>query len=396
MNEHLMQKAGQFHRAGQLEEAAQLYNEIIDAEPRNFAAQCSLGFVYMLQQRFPDAERHLIAAIMVEPRIFEAWLQLSAAIYNQGRYQDALNCMERALGLEPGNVEVLTNRAAVLLELQRPGPALATLDTALAFQPDFVPALVNRGNALAQSKRPDEALDAYDRALELDPANAAAKTNRENALLQKGAVTRCPPDFMQKLFDDFSASYDRQMLEDLKYRAHLHLRDLANRILPPKAAQRVLDLGSGTGLVGEVFKDLARGGRLDGVDLSPRMNEEAKKRGIYDTLHLADLEEFLPQAGGRYDLILAADTMIYLGDLGPTFLGVEKRLAPEGHYLFAVEAKDGDDWEATKDNRFRHSLGYLRAEAARHGLKLIESAECVLRNQGGTPVAGYAVAVRRA
>jgi predicted TPR repeat methyltransferase len=396
MNEHLMQKAGQFHKAGQLDEAARLYSEIIDADPGHAPAQCSLGFVYMLQKRFAEAERHLIAAVMIEPRIFEAWNQLGAAAQFQGRFADSLNCLDRALGLEPGEVEALTNRASVLLELKRPEPALATLDTALAFRPDFVPALVNRGNALAQLRRTDEAIEAYDRALAIDPSNAAAGINRQNALLQKGAVTRCPPDFMQRLFDDFSASYDRQMLEDLKYRAHLHLRDLANRILPPKAAQRILDLGSGTGLVGEVFKDLARGGRLDGVDLSPRMNEEAKRRGIYDSLHLADLEDFLPAPGGRYDLILAADTMIYLGDLSPTFSGVEKRLAPDGHFLFAVEAKDGDDWEATKNNRFRHSLGYLKAEAARHGLKVIDSAECVLRNQGGVPVAGYAVAVRRA
>ena len=40
---------------------------------------------------------------------------------------------------------------------------------------------------------------------------------------------------------------------------------------------RALDLGCGTGLAGECFKDAAKGGRLDGVDISSSMIEEARK-----------------------------------------------------------------------------------------------------------------------
>ncbi|MEY4880471.1 MAG: hypothetical protein RJB62_1940 [Pseudomonadota bacterium] len=395
MTQQMLQEAGRLHKSGQLDAAAHLYNQVIDTEPHNFAAQCSLGFVYMLQNRFADAERHLIAAVSVEPRVFEAWLQLSAAFHRQGRFEQSLNCLDRAIGLEPANVEALTNRAAVLLELRRPAQALATIDTALAVDPNFAFALVNRGNALSMLKRFDEAVAAYDSALRIDPENVSARTNRENALFEKGSTTRCPPDYMRRLFDDFSAGYERQMLETLKYRAHLHLRDMANKLLPAKASLRVLDLGSGTGLVGDVFKDLARGGRLDGVDLSPLMNEEARRRGIYDTLYLDDLETFLAAPGMHYDLILAADTMIYIGDLAPAFRGVANRLSPDGYFIFAVEARQGEGWEHTSDNRFRHSLDYIREEAAKHELVVTDSMECVLRNQGGVPVAGYTVAVKK-
>ena len=87
--------------------------------------------------------------------------------------------------------------------------------------------------------------------------------------------------------------------------------DAGERVIRPlESGRRILDLGTGTGLVGEVFRDIARGGRLDGVDIAPRMIEAARRRGIYDDLILVDLETMLHETGAAYDLILAADTMI--------------------------------------------------------------------------------------
>ena len=67
---------------------------------------------------------------------------------------------------------------------------------------------------------------------------------------------------MRGLFDEFSSRYDETMLKKLKYRAHLHVREMAQRVLPRTATPwRTLDLGCGTGLVGMVFKDLEAGGQ---------------------------------------------------------------------------------------------------------------------------------------
>ncbi len=391
-----MREAKTLHESGQLDGAEKLYLQILEAEPRHAAAQCSLGFVYMLQNRFVDAERHLSAALVVEPRITEAWIQLSAAIYKQDRADEALNCLDRAIGLEPSNVESLTNRAVMLLDLGRIPQAQVTCDTALTFKPDFVPALINRGNVYSALKDYDEALSAYDAALGEEPDNPVARENREHALFALGRTPRCPPTYMRHLFDGFSENYDQHMLETLNYRAHLHLRDLANKVLTEKkAALHILDLGSGTGLVGEAFKDLAQGGRLDGIDLSPKMNEEADKRGVYDELILGDLEPYLASPGKSYDLILAADTMIYIGDLAPSFGGAAQRLDLGGYFIFAVEAKDGEGWEKTGDNRFAHSRLYMEDEAKRQGLEFIEIADCILRTQNHVPIAGYAVALRK-
>lgn len=396
MNVRLLQEATRLFQANRIAEAGGLYEQVLNENPRDFVALSGLGYVRIHEARWEEAARLLVAAAAVEPRDFNVWYHLSSALYRMGRPPDSLNALERGLGLDPGHVEGLTNRAALLLELGRPNEALVTSETALAFRPDFAFAHVNRGNALAALKRHEEAVAAYDAVLAIEPGHASARENRENALFELRRLSRCPPGFMRRLFDGYSALYDSHMVGTLKYRAHVHLRTLFDRLFPDAMPpMRILDLGSGTGLVGEEFKDLAKGARLDGIDLAPLMIEEAKKRGIYDDLILGDLETVLSGQGPAYDLALAADTMIYIGDLAPAFSGVANRLAPGGHYLFAVEAKEGEGWEQTDTNRFRHSLAYMRGEAERAGLEFLDRMECTLREEGNGPIAGFAVALRK-
>jgi predicted TPR repeat methyltransferase len=312
------------------------------------------------------------------------------------RREEAIICFDKALSIMPGFVEALASRATALLELDRLDEALAGFDRVLALKPDHAISWNNRGNTFVAMHRHEEAVASFDKALALRPDLETAKVNRELALLELRKLSRLPPMMARALFDDFSSHYDETMLEALGYRGHVHVRTLAEQVVPNlKPPMRILDLGSGTGLVGDAFKDIAAGGRLDGIDLAPRMIEAARARGIYDTLILGDLETVLAEDGEGYDLILSADTMIYIGDLKPTFLGVAKRLLPGGFYVFACESKVDGDWEQTEANRFRHSEAYLRAESAGAGLDFAGLLRCSLRTESGKPVPGFAVALKK-
>jgi predicted TPR repeat methyltransferase len=154
-----------------------------------------------------------------------------------------------------------------------------------------------------------------------------------------------------------------------------------------------LDLGCGTGLSGAAFKDLA--GRLDGVDLSPKMIEAARRRAIYDGLRVGDIETVLAEAGPNYDVVLAADTLVYLGDLAPVLAGVRGRLKQRGFFFFTLEKAAGETYELGPKRRYRHAQAYIRQEAARAGLEVMGLLDCSPRDEAKTPVAGFAVALRR-
>jgi predicted TPR repeat methyltransferase len=356
----------------------------------------ALGVIAFQNGQFEEAQRILDEAVRLNPSLLDGLCIRGIALMRLGRREEALACFDRALAAKPDFVEALTNRATALLELKRFDEALAGFDAALGIDPRHAVAWNNRGNTQTALKQFQDAIASYDRALAIQPDFPEARDNRATALFALGRLSRCPPAYMRALFDDYSSYYDASMVGALGYRGHLHLRNLAERVLPRLTPPwRILDLGCGTGLVGTAFADLAQGGRLDGVDLSPRMIEAARARGIYDELILGDLEIFLTTLGTGYDLILAADTMVYFGDLAPTFAGVVQQLQPGGFYLFAVEAKAGQGWEQTPLNRFRHSEDYLRTQAARAGLTFVDIMECLLRREQNEPVNGLAVALQK-
>ena len=465
MADPLLQDAKRLHQAGQVLEAAALYQRILQSDPHALEALYGLGMAHAQQGRLPEAERLIERALKINPRFAEGWrarammlmhlgkqdearaaidralalkpdfkeaLQVraalgaekpeplgalerietefalkpnSASLWNDrgsllagmGKREDALKSFDRALSIKPDYIEALSNRATLLFEIDRLEDALAAFDAVLALEPDLAIAWNNRGNTLTKIGRFEDAVASYDRALGLKPDFAEARENRELPLFELGHTVRSPSKYMRGLFDGFSHHYDDTMLNKLDYRGHLHVLAMTQRIRPrlKPPPWRILDLGCGTGLVGIAFRDLAKGGRLDGLDISPKMLEVADARGLYSNLILGDLETVLAEPGASYDLIVSADTMTYFGDLARAFAGVANRLERGGFYVFASEAKRGDGWEKTKVHRYRHGQSYLRAEAAHAGLEFADIFECTLRLEEGQPVPGVAVALRK-
>jgi predicted TPR repeat methyltransferase len=154
----------------------------------------------------------------------------------------------------------------------------------------------------------------------------------------------------------------------------------------------ILDLGCGTGLMGEALRPLKR--TLIGVDLSAEMLEKARARGIYDRLSRGDLIELLEQQEPAFDLVVAADVFNYLGDLSRVFAGVQTALRTGGLFCFSVEAAEQGDFALRPTSRYVHSADYLRRLAERHQF-IVEAIEPqVLRRDLGADVAGHLVVMR--
>ena len=304
------------------------------------------------------------------------------------RLPDDVNAAREAASLEPRNVLLALAYGEALRRAGQLPDAIAELQRALRLDYAFADARFALGCAWLEAGEPDRALEAFSH-LEEDEE---VRTKIAEAEAIK-ARPRSDAGYVRHLFDQFSADYDARMIGQLTYRAPQILRELAGLVMAGRDGLSILDLGCGTGLSGAIFADLAS--RLDGVDLSPAMIEKARARNIYDSLHVADIETQLAGMGREYDLILAADTLVYLGDLARVFAGVRQRLRPGGQFLFTIERKEGDGFELGPKRRWRHSESYLRELATPSGLDVAGLVACAPRHEANVPVEGLAVALSR-
>jgi SAM-dependent methyltransferase len=92
-----------------------------------------------------------------------------------------------------------------------------------------------------------------------------------------------------------------------------------------------LDLACGTGRGGAWMK--ARGvARIDGIDLTPQMLEQARAKGVYDSLGLGDVNAVgLPS--GRYDLVTQLLADEHLADLAPVYREAARLTGPDGRFV---------------------------------------------------------------
>ncbi|GKT99913.1 unnamed protein product [Fusarium langsethiae] len=100
----------------------------------------------------------------------------------------------------------------------------------------------------------------------------------------------------------------------------------------------ILDAGCGTGLVG-IF--LARMGakKLDGVDLSPGMLEEARTTGAYRNLDVTDLSRPLSAKNDSYDVVTCVGTLTQ-SHVGPEAISEFVRVVKPGGYIVATVIRE--------------------------------------------------------
>ncbi len=252
------------------------------------------------------------------------------------------------------------------------------------------------GEALRQAGDAAGAEAAYRAYLAADPADACG-AQLGLGLLGVMPVPAAPPSaYVAQLFDDYADRFDTDLTKGLNYRGPELLRDLWQRRRGGAAVGRVLDLGCGTGLAAPLFRPLA--GHLAGVDLSPRMVALAARRDLYDTLAVGEIVSHLEALpASSVDLLLAADVLVYLGDLRPLLRAAHRVLAPGGGFLFSVEraADPATAYHLHSGHRYAHGADALRAGLAEVGFIDCVMEEASTRDNAGKPVPGLLVLADR-
>jgi Flp pilus assembly protein TadD len=152
----------QFHKAGRLAEAEQIYRQVLAIAPRHAEALHALG----------------------------------ALALQAGRADAADALLRQAIGLKPAASYLLT-RAHALLALRRPEEAAQLCRAVLRGQRNNPEALQVLGHALSDSFLPEAAIDAYQAALKLNPRLPDIRNNLGTALRQANRLAEAERELRQ-------------------------------------------------------------------------------------------------------------------------------------------------------------------------------------------------------
>ena len=145
------------------------------------------------------------------------------------------------------------------------------------------------------------------------------------------------PEDNKKLYAKWAATYESDFVANQGYHHPKVISDLFHNELP--YITNVLDIGTGTGLVGKFLSELRPNIVIDGIDISPEMLAEAKKKNVYRNLYERDLTKPVFETEAPYDALITIGTFTH-GHLG---IEVLNNLFPlvktDGYFVIAVNEK---------------------------------------------------------
>jgi len=136
------------------------------------------------------------------------------------------------------------------------------------------------------------------------PGAAWAVDDEAAALIKRARALTSPAEAVA-LYRDWAPTYDRDVFERVGVNGSRRVADrLATHVADRATA--VVDLGCGTGAVGEGLRHHGYTA-VDGVDISPAMLEVAAAKGLYRSLCVVDLSRPYT-AEARYGAAVSAST----------------------------------------------------------------------------------------
>jgi predicted TPR repeat methyltransferase len=355
-------------------------------------ARFGLGVSYFRSARYGDAATELKAVVAAGSADAVTGMLLGKSLYLIGEFSESCAAFELALRSTPLQGDSLRCYArartyAAMIDGHIPD-ALADYPALAGAEVEPVETVIRDGFGLLSAYGYRDAAAILGDLLIAAQPDDAVQRHLNNAVAGR-AIDHVPSAYVEAHFDAFADGFDDKLVNVLGYRVPEHLADMVR--CHQTSFEHVLDLGCGTGLAGEHLRSVA--GKLSGVDLSARMLEQAARRAVYDTLTHAEALAHLAQHPAMFDLIFAADTLIYFGKLDALMAAVAEALMPGGVFAVSIE-KAGRDFEILPSGRFAHAEAYVARLAEPH-FELLQRQDTNIRLEANVPAKGTLLVWRR-
>ena len=375
---------GRLHLESNFEESFFYFNKALQLNKQNTDILNCLGDLNFKYEKYEQAKEYFHKALTYNQSDNISMSNLGICLYRLGDTQSAISHLQKSLEIEPNYISALNNLAVIYMDLENYQEGLSLLQKVISLDKNNYLANKNAGllytkledsekakifieNALKYNKHDDELNFIYDSVNNKTPKNA-------------------PLGYVESLFNNYAKNFERSLTKELDYKFPKKMCEFViDRNDIPNNFDNAIDLGCGTGLSGEVFRDYVD--FFTGVDLSNNMLDIAKKKKIYDELLTGDICNILEKSTKKYNLFIVADVFIYIGELQDVFSQIKNRSEEGAAIIFSTEHLEDGDYRLVKQ-RYRHSKNYIEKILKQNNFNLIDFKTEKLRKDKNSYITG--------
>ena len=145
------------------------------------------------------------------------------------------------------------------------------------------------------------------------------------------------PEDSIKLYKKWAKTYDQDFALNSNYLSPKKISIFFNKHAK-NTDTPILDVGAGTGLVGEFLFRIGNK-KIIGIDISSEMLEQAKLKGCYSSLMEVDVTKKIPLKNNSIGAIVSAGTFTH-GHVGPDAFDELLRITkPGGLFVLSINSK---------------------------------------------------------
>ena len=174
---NLLQKALALHQAGQLQDARQLYSEILRKNKNQFDALNLSGLIEFENGNYLEAAQLFNDAIGVKSNLASTHSNLGLALKELGELEVAVTCFDKAISIDASYAEAFYNRGIALHDMEKFDSAIESYSNAIALNANFAESYNNKGLSHKAIKQLTQARDCYLQAIQISPDYSEALNN---------------------------------------------------------------------------------------------------------------------------------------------------------------------------------------------------------------------------
>lgn len=224
----LFMRASEAEKAGDLDSATRQYQEILRLRPDLPEIHNKLGFIYFVQDKYPEAIQAFKNALQLKPDLFPSNLGLGMSLFRFDAFEEAIPPLKKAHALNPDDPQAIFFLGSTYLSLERFGDAVPLFLQFVRISPqdqDGLYALTmaaerlageSYGNLtklypasarahqveaqrLAASKKWDEAVTQYQKVLAISPQLEQVHLSLGDAYFAQGLATQAKAEYEKEL-----------------------------------------------------------------------------------------------------------------------------------------------------------------------------------------------------